>query len=135
MTKEMIIKCAASVGDKLGILKANLFTERESRDKIGNNQFRELASICRNADCYEEIELLINYNTAKADGGSWANLIEYSTTINHSVKKKFGNIIVDQMKIIKTQSENDGDSVLENLSLFFGYMYWNARIWSKGDNR
>ncbi len=90
--------------------------------KIGNNQFRELANICKTAQCYEEIELLVEYNTAKAENAkSWKN--EYNG-------KKLGDVVVECMRIIKSKSENDDKHILINLSQFFGYLYWNARVWS-----
>ena len=70
MTKKEIIE----IVDKVIVnLNTEVFAEDENnKSKIGCNQFRELSSLCRNAECYSEIELLVRYNEAKAqDNSSW----------------------------------------------------------------
>lgn len=97
-----------------------------SDKKIGTNQFVELANLCSNKDiqCYDEIELLVKYNTAKAynkeKGQSWAYVCKNS--------QKFGDIVVTQMNKIKNANPND-ESTLKDLSLFFGYLFWQSKVW------
>lgn len=103
----------------------------KSSEGIGSNQFRELAGICRRAECYDEVELLVLYNKSKAkQGNSWNRAMK-------DVKKTLADIIVSCMRTIREQS--DEDNVLNELSLFFGYFYWNSRIWAAenkaADNR
>lgn len=95
-----------------------------SDEKTGNNQYRELANMCLAAQCYEEIKILIQYKEAKNDKGiSWSRRYKDST---------FAKEIISCMDKIKEQHDKDVDDkdCLNDLSLFFGYMYWNARIWS-----
>ncbi|MGN0594293.1 MAG: hypothetical protein ACI4I6_03990 [Hominimerdicola sp.] len=80
------------------------------RDNIGTNQFRSIASACKAAECYEEIEILIKYNTAKDDNKSWI---------------KIQDDLLNSMDKIKSE---DNENVLANLNLFFGYLYRYGRI-------
>lgn len=88
---------------------------------VGCNQFRELATLCKKAECCDEIEILIEYNMAKDNFcSSWrAN--------NNGVT--FGDTV---LKCIKTVKQNDKDQdekvILYDLSMFFGYLYRYARI-------
>lgn len=95
--------------------------QRKGQSGIGSNQFRELASICRSAECYEEIVLLIQYNEAKDNGKSWSKKMKNSATL--------AKCIINGMEEIKKLS--DEESCLDNLCLYFGYFYWNARIFAK----
>lgn len=96
-------------------------------EKTGNNQYRELANICLNAECFEEIELLIMYKEAKTVNGiSWSKSYK---------NKNLAKIILECMKIIKDKSTDENNNYNDevcrnNLSLFFGYLYWSARVWS-----
>ncbi len=100
-----------------------LFTKdsNDKKGKIGSNQFRDIASICRQAESYAELELMIKYNIAKAEDKSSWKMKCYN-------KKTFGENILEAMKKVKAI---DKEHVLENLELFFGYYYWQARIWAK----
>jgi hypothetical protein len=92
--------------------------------KIGHGQFRELAALCDSADCFDEIELLVKYNTAKSKPHqSWAK--ECQSCNN----QKFGDLIISYMKTIRDAEQNDSD-VLTDLMHFFGYLYWQSRVWS-----
>lgn len=93
-----------------------------SNNQIGCGQFRELAAICRNAECYDEVELLVRYNEAKVSKGTSWNCLMIDN------KNTFADIIVSCMKEIKAKS--GADSCLKDLSLFFGYFYWHSRIWA-----
>ncbi len=127
MTKQEIIKVINNAVPKID---KNIFGENNKK-MIGSNQFRELAALCRHAECYEEIELLIRYNESKAieekkdkvELNSWAAPMI-------SKKESFADIVIDCMKEIKEESGDDETECLKNLSLFFGYFYWNARIWA-----
>lgn len=89
----------------------------------GVGQFREIASICSGDNFYEEILLLIQHNIAKdkGRGKSWS-VKETENPLS------IGEIVIDCMNNIKDKSTED--DLMKNLSLFFGYMYWKARIWS-----
>lgn len=106
--------------DKLGELFAK---DAGSKTKIGCNQFRDIASICHQADCYEEVKLLVQYSTAKASKNkSW------KTPLQSNPKKNFGNLVVDCMDEIR---KIDPSQELYLLELYFGYLYWQSRIWSE----
>ena len=100
MTKKDIISLVEEIGKDIGNQKKFLFSENETNGKIGNNQFRELASICRSAECYDEIELLIKYNTAKSiknkKDESWAVLCG---------NKRFGDVVIEKMEKIQEKEE------------------------------
>lgn len=93
---------------------------------LGSNQFRELASICLQTDVYQEVELLIQYNISK-DKSENQNECK-SWAVAKDGHPSIGEIVIDCMNKIKDKSTED--NLMKNLSLFFGYMYWKARIWS-----
>lgn len=124
LEKKQIILMVQELGERIG--KADLgelFREDKRQDdrKIGHGQFRELASLCEAAECFDEIELLVKYNTAKQQ--SWAK------KCSRCSGKKFGELIVDYMKNIRDTEQNACD-VLTDLTYFFGYLYWQSRVWT-----
>ncbi len=128
MTKKEILNILTS---KIEQSKTSFFrinnqdNKKTDDDKTGNSQFREIASICLKAQCYEEIELLVQYKEAKADKNtSWSK----KNKNNISLAK----LVIDCMKEIKEKSKTDDNDkdCLYNLSLFFGYLYWYARVWT-----
>lgn len=129
MNKKDIIKIISDVEAQI---KKSIFSSDNTNKGIGCNQFRELADICNSAECYEEVELLVRYNKAKdrpkqdkdkppKHGSSWDCLMNDNKTT-------FAGIVISCMEKIKAQS--DENSCLKNFSLFFGYFYWNSRIWA-----
>lgn len=96
--------------------------------KVGCNQFREIANDCRIADCYEEILLLLQYTEAKSkDDVSWK--------IKCSNNKTFGEIVVENMSKVRSlankyDKKNDWDTEKELLQMYFGYLYWQSRVWA-----
>ncbi len=99
-----------------------IFSESGNRNKIGCNQFREIAAECRVAECYDEILLLVEYTIAKSN--EWKEK-EFDKTIL-SAMKKVRNIGKPKEQGNETNDENRRE--LYNLELFFGYMYWESRI-------
>ena len=98
---------------------------------VGTNQFRELATVCKSCETFEEIELLIKYKIAKDtktkdkktgiwDYSSW----RYTGKRNLSI----GSAVLDKIKNIRNDYKDD-KTMLEALSLFFGYLYQSARVW------
>lgn len=134
MNKKDIIQIISSVEPQI---KKSIFNDDNTTKGMGCNQFRELANICGSAECYEEIELLVKYNEAKdrpkpkkddktpQHGKSWDCMM-------NDGKTTLADIVISCMEKIKSQS-GEGEC-LKNLSLFFGYFYWNARIWA-AENR
>lgn len=106
--------------DKLGELFAK---DAGSNFKIGCNQFRDIASICHQADCYEEVKLLVQYSTAKANRN-----VSWKTPLQSDPKKNFGDLVIDCMDEIR---KIDPSQELYLLELYFGYLYWQTRIWSE----
>ncbi len=100
---------------------------------IGCNQFRELSALCLRAECYEEIELQIKYNKAKiSDDKSWNKkpqngkaLADVVIECMEQIKKYYKNQLQESNEQQKKEIEA---IILKNLSLMFGYFYWNARI-------
>lgn len=128
MTKQEILKLIecniAPNNDNEKLFFAAGDKKSTSDDKTGNNQYRNLANMCLAAQCYEEIRILIQYKEAKSDKGiSWSRYYKKST---------FAKVIIDCMdKIKENHGKDDNDrACLNDLSLFFGYMYWNARVWN-----
>ena len=123
MTKKEIIDIISSMEERIGDNNLNSLFVSESRNdnkKIGCNQFRDIAGLCREAECCEEIEMLIRYNMAKCiKDASWM-----ATCRNNA---RFGDIILDDISKIKDKDEHNA---LSNLELSFGYLYWQARIWT-----
>lgn len=125
MNKKDIIQIISGVEDQI---EKSIFSGDNTNNGIGCNQFRELADICNSAECYEEVELLVRYNEAKDCPPPNSN--KFPKSWNHPMRdgRSFADIVIDCMKKIKEQS--DENNCLKNLSLFFGYFYWNARIWA-----
>lgn len=121
MTKQEIIGIINIAVPKI---RTDIFKEEGDKKNIGCNQFRELANICRHSDCYEEIEMLIRYSEAKvkSTSSSWSAAMKDN-------KCTLADIIISCMKEIREKSP-DEKQCLNDLSLFFGYFYWNARIWA-----
>lgn len=103
---------------------SGIFSDAKSdnNNSIGTSQFVEIANLCNSAECYEEIELLIQYNIAKAkDKSSWASLCSNSKT--------FGSIVIKCMNEIYKDNNGDDINTLKDLSLYFGYLFWQAKVW------
>lgn len=120
MTKQDLIKMVSESKVKIG--ENNISKVFNDRD-LGTSQFREIATLCNNNDvqCYDEIELLIKYNMAKDTySNSWAFKCG---------SQKLGDIIVDCMRKIRENNSYDDESTLKDLSLFFGYLFWQTKVW------
>lgn len=93
--------------------------------RVGCNQFREIASECSAAECYEEIVLLIQYTQAKSKP-------EQSWKTRCANGKAFGEVVTDQMNKVRELCGNPADwnALKEPIQLFFGYLYWQSRIWA-----
>ncbi|MDY3656035.1 MAG: hypothetical protein SO054_07785 [Ruminococcus callidus] len=123
--KKQIIEIVQGMKKQIGQNKlGELFAkDAGSKTKIGCNQFRDIASICHQADCYEEVKLLVQYSTAKANKD-----VSWKTPLQSNPKKNFGNLVVDCMDEIR---KIDPSQELYLLELYFGYLYWQSRIWSE----
>lgn len=135
--KRDIIELIKRMGREIGAGKlGKLFNSSDAADgkkAVGCNQFREIAADCRVAECYEEIELLIQYTQSKAEdkndkknepAKSWKMICENG--------KPFGETVTDYMQEVRRLcGENaEWDTVREPMQLFFGYLYWQSRIWA-----
>lgn len=135
--KEEIIRIVADMENQIGTdIMGDLFQKEStnsSDEKIGTNQFREIASMCTKAEIYEEIELLVKYTIAKVipekkkKNGEIQEAVYKSWKKICSNKKWFGENVLDAMAKVKALDENN---TLKNMELFFGYLYWQARIWA-----
>lgn len=117
MTKKEIIGLVGSMVEQKTDKRAY-----DEKSGVGSNQFRSLASLCSKAECCEEIEMLIAYKMAKAGKDKSWNFVSTG-------KISPGQAVLDVIQYIH---DNDGteEERLTSLRLFFGYMYWSARIWS-----
>lgn len=96
-----------------------------NNSSIGSSNLKSLSAMVLNADCYEEIELFIKYKTGKGYG--WERTLPNSN-------KKFGDYIIEKIREIKKESVDDKEAI-ENISLFFGYLYWLKRsLEDQGNN-
>lgn len=120
--KEQVIDIVKAMEKQIGTdVMGDLFDkENGNNKKIGSNQFRNIAATCRKAESYEELELMIQYSIAKVGG-------TYSWKTDCANKKTFGANILEAMQQVKAI---DNENVLEHLELFFGYMYWQIRVWA-----
>lgn len=118
---ETLIKYVNEIGNKKEFWEARYKnTKSTNKDKIGSNNIRELAVLALNADCYEEFKLFIQYKTVKGNG--WESYFDLQN------KKKFGDIIISYLdKIYEASNKNDKEA-LNNISRFFGYLYWKKRV-------
>lgn len=86
---------------------------------IGTSQFRDMASICKSAESFEEVKLLLRYKMAKDNKrSSWRQNISGTT---------FGDVLLG--KIDNIYNVYGDEKCLAALSLFFGYLYQSARLW------
>lgn len=89
---------------------------------VGTSQFRDLANLCKKAECMEEIKLFIKYKTAKGNG--WDKLIGGN---ENNEDKKFGDWIIEYIeKIEQSEYESEREKLL-GISEFFGYLFWLAK--------
>lgn len=118
--RKALIGYVESIGEKIDKVKAIKDDEVKDDSKgVGTNQFRNLANVCRGCDVYEEVKLLVKYKIAKEKPNqSWK--IEKNG-------KSIGAVVLEYMDVVRRHY--DDDTVMEALSLFFGYMYQYARVW------
>ena len=134
MIKKEIIKLVANMKSEIGenkIKEILSFDKLNNDKKIGTNQFRELANLCDNNDiqCYDEIELLIKYNTAKNYEKAKDKKIGQSWAFVCANDKKFGDIVIEKMEKIRNENNQNDVNTLKDLSLFFGYLFWQSKVW------
>jgi hypothetical protein len=108
MDKECLIKMVNEIGNQPNIDR--IFS------RLGSTQFRSLAELSRNAECIDEILLLIEYKIAKGNG--------WDFILNGEV---FGQVIIEKLQEIKN-SNTDSRTTLNNISEFFGYMHWKMTV-------
>lgn len=132
--KQKIIKLIKEMGEAIGTQQLRtLFNPSDAADgkkAVGCNQFREIAADCRAAECYEEIELLIQYTQSKAEEKKDEPAKSWKTICKNG--KTFGETVTYYMKEVKQLcgTDADWDTVREPMQLFFGYLYWQSRIWA-----
>lgn len=90
---------------------------------IGSNNLRNVANICQNADCYQEVKLYIQYKVGKGNG--WDERLSDGRVFGHAV-------IEDMDRIYKDHNKKDIDA-LKMISLYFGYLYWKKRAIESGE--
>ncbi|ENJ9653017.1 hypothetical protein AB2T14_000604 [Clostridium botulinum] len=95
--------------------------EKKDKKRIGISQFRDIANICKECECCEEIKLLIQYKTAKGNG--WNNKIPYENS-----GRKFGDIVVEYIEKIERNFDKDENLKIDAVSKFFGYLFWKAKV-------
>lgn len=96
---------------------------RNKEGKLGSSNIRSVATVCQNADCYEEMRLYIEYKIGKGNG--WDDTL--------SNKKKFGQAVIDDMDKIYEMADRDDKETLKIVSLYFGYLFWKKTAIEKGN--
>lgn len=110
-------------GKKREIKLNNEKSDGKFKFKIGTSQFREIANLCKRAECVDEIKLFIKYKISKGNG--WNNPV--SNNENHKTKD-FGEWVVEYIeKIEKSESQNEKEKLVY-ISEFFGYLFWQAKV-------
>ncbi|AVP55250.1 hypothetical protein C3B72_08865 [Clostridium tetani] len=128
MNKQEIIKLVDEMSD-IEDFSEVIQDEDNKRDRrnskfnktIGISQFRDVANICKECECCEEIKLLIQYKTAKGNG--WNNKIPYGNS-----GRKFGDIVVEYIEKIERNFDKDENLKIDAVSKFFGYLFWKAKV-------
>ncbi|MDU1350325.1 hypothetical protein [uncultured Clostridium sp.] len=95
--------------------------EKKDEKRIGISQFRDIANICKECECCEEIKLLIQYKTAKGNG--WNNKIPHKDR-----GRKFGDIVLQYIEKIERSFDRDENLTIDAVSKFFGYLFWKATV-------
>jgi len=95
-------------------------TKYANKDMIGSNNIRQLAVLALNADCYEEFKLFIQYKIAKGNG--------WDSYFDREKKRRFGDVIISYLDEIYEASNRCDKEALNNISRFFGYLFWKKRI-------
>lgn len=121
--KEKILEYVEQISNKPGFAKIHA-ADKGSNEKIGTNQYRELASIAKSADCYKEIELFVRYKQSRGNG--WDSKIDNG--------RQYGDIIVEYMNKIK-EDVGEEPFLLEAISMFFGYLYWKCSYITKSEQK
>lgn len=98
-----------------------VFLKAVSGIYFGNTQFRTLCEMSDSAECVEELELLIDYKTAKGNG--W-NVSENEI--------KLGQLIKDGL--IELTKNPCGMKKNKIAGLYFGYLHWKATEIKKNSN-
>lgn len=130
MEKSILIGFTKEIAE--GTQIKDVLGERESSASVlGRTQFRTMAEMCNNASAFEEIRFMVEYKMAKGNG--------WQKTINKD-NERCGDVILRYLDKIKQEfdEENAGEEpakeddkekeLLHNISLFFGYLYWQATI-------
>ncbi|NLY19467.1 MAG: hypothetical protein GX045_11195 [Clostridiaceae bacterium] len=95
-----------------------VFLDAVSGNNFGNTQFRTLCEMSNRAECIEELELLIDYKTAKGNG--W-NIYKNGKTLGQLIKEGL-------IELTTKQTAEKPDEMRKNkiASLYFGYLHWKA---------
>lgn len=96
---------------------------KNKEGKLGSSNIRSVATICQNADCYEEVRLYIEYKIGKRNG--WDDFL--------SNKKMFGQAVIEDMDKIYEMVNKDDKETLKIVSLYFGYLFWKKTAIEKGN--
>lgn len=89
----------------------------QNNDKIGSSNVRKLATMAVNASCYKEFRLFMEYKKGKGNG--WDKIF--------SDNKALADVIMEYMDRIYEKCGGDDKKALEEISRFFGYLYWKLR--------
>ena len=118
---ETLIKYVNEIGSNEKFWKSEYKnTKNAVKDIIGSNNLRQLAVLALNADCYEEFKLFMQYKTAKGNG--------WDSYFDKEKKERFGDVIISYLDKIYEASNKNDDEALNNISRFFGYLFWRKRV-------
>ena len=107
----------------------NMMNDRRGgrEGKLGSTNIRSVATVCENADCFEELKLYIEYKIAKGNG--WEEKIK----INDKYGEVFGQVVLRHMNEIYEKCEKNDNEALKMIGLYFGYLFWRKAAIEKGD--
>jgi len=91
------------------------------RSKIGSSNVRKLATMAVDASCYKEFRLFMEYKRGKGNG--WEKIF--------SNDKALADVIIEYLDEIYEKCGRDDKKALEEISRFFGYLYWKLKALKK----
>lgn len=129
--KELIEKVDELSNDK--VFWENMKDDkRGSREgKLGSTNIRSVATVCENADCFEELKLYIEYKISKGNG--WNEKIKLNPKNKNDNGQIFGRVVINHMEDIYEKCAKDDKETLKQIGLYFGYLFWRKAAIEKGD--
>lgn len=125
--KKLLISKVDELSEDEGFWRRMKEDKRGGREgKLGSTNIRSVATVCENADCFEELKLYIGYKIAKGNGWDERLKVENKDMV-------FGNAVIKHMEEIYDECKENDEEALEMIGLYFGYLFWRKVDIEKGD--